>query len=252
MTSSSVAFPNRPGGWYELLSRRPPVRLLTGKSKVDFAVVGAGFCGVAAAFRLARHFPGPSIAIVDKHKVGDGASGRNSGFIVDVGHFNPRLSLSQNKSLVRLQRFGQELLRERVNAFRIDCDWTDSGRFHGAVTPRGERILNDFIGHLDSMNEPYALVNRQEFREMTGTDFYVSVIRTPGGSLVQPAAVICGLAEHLPVGVKLFQNSPVLAIEDTPNAKKLVTPAGELDADRVLICVNGYSSGLAGRSRVFE
>ena len=44
------------------------------------AVVGAGYTGLSAALTLARH--GASVAVLERHRAGWGASGRNGGFVL--------------------------------------------------------------------------------------------------------------------------------------------------------------------------
>ena len=52
--------------------RRTPV-----PDEVDVVIIGAGFTGLSAALEFAKH--GASVAVVDRHTVGWGASGRSGG-----------------------------------------------------------------------------------------------------------------------------------------------------------------------------
>ena len=61
----------------------------------DYVVVGAGFGGVNAAFRLAENMPDATVALFDAMPVGYFSSGRNAGFIIDVPH-----SIVDRKSVV--------------------------------------------------------------------------------------------------------------------------------------------------------
>ena len=56
---------------------RPPS--LPMPSKVDFAVVGAGFTGLAAAAWLRLLAPGKSVVLLEAGRIGAGASGRTGG-----------------------------------------------------------------------------------------------------------------------------------------------------------------------------
>ena len=76
-------------GWYAALPESPPARTLSGQQLVDYAIIGAGFAGLAAARRLACHEPEARILLVDAQRVGEGASGRNSGFVIDLPHLGP-------------------------------------------------------------------------------------------------------------------------------------------------------------------
>ena len=50
---------------------------LQGQVSVDVVIIGGGFTGVASAVELAER--GLKVAIVDTHRIGWGASGRNGG-----------------------------------------------------------------------------------------------------------------------------------------------------------------------------
>ena len=48
--------------------------------------MGAGYAGLAAARRIANNRPGDSDALLDDGLIGENASGRNSGFAIDLPH----------------------------------------------------------------------------------------------------------------------------------------------------------------------
>ena len=78
-------------GWSALLPALPPPRTLSGGQRADVAIIGAGFTGLAAARRWATLRPQARVAVLDAQRVGAGASGRNSGFIVDLPHYVPAI-----------------------------------------------------------------------------------------------------------------------------------------------------------------
>jgi gamma-glutamylputrescine oxidase len=47
----------------------------------DFLIIGAGIAGLSTAYWLLREDPKLKIGIVEKFKIGFGASGRNAGFV---------------------------------------------------------------------------------------------------------------------------------------------------------------------------
>jgi glycine/D-amino acid oxidase-like deaminating enzyme len=73
-------------GWYELLPPPAPARELSQSLTADWVVIGAGFAGLAAARRLTQLCPGDKIVLLEAQRVGWGAAGRNSGFMIDLPH----------------------------------------------------------------------------------------------------------------------------------------------------------------------
>src|SRR5439155_8114947 len=50
---------------------------------VDVAIVGGGFTGVSTAYHLSRRFPDRGIALLEARTLGNGASGRNGGLMLN-------------------------------------------------------------------------------------------------------------------------------------------------------------------------
>jgi len=102
----------RPSGWYMTMpSPPPPVRRLEGQQVADWVVVGAGFTGVAAARRLAELVPDARVVLLEAQRAGMGASGRNSGFVIDAPH-NADASAAEMEANRRVLK---------LNRFAIDC-----------------------------------------------------------------------------------------------------------------------------------
>ncbi len=69
-------------GWYETLPPPPEARSVRGTVRCDWAVIGAGICGLAVARRLAELRPDDSVTVIEAMRVGNGTSGRNAGFML--------------------------------------------------------------------------------------------------------------------------------------------------------------------------
>ncbi|HVF14333.1 MAG TPA: FAD-binding oxidoreductase [Acidimicrobiales bacterium] len=235
----------RLSGWYQLLGPQPVGQPLRDHISADFAVVGAGFTGLAAARQLAAHAPGARVVVVESQRVGMGSSGRNSGFLVDLAHYNHHLSTDDHCVVTRLQRAGIAHLAACVQAYDIDCEWSAEGRLHAAAGPVGTRALARFCTALDAMGESYSRLSRSELREITGTDYYASAVHTPGAVLVQPAALVVGLRTCLPSNVDVYDESAVRSVRfENRRGARLVTDHGSVTAPAVVVAVNGCSSEL--------
>lgn len=71
-------------GWYNLLPTPAPAREVSGEIACDWAVVGAGVTGLAAARQLSVNRPNDRIVLIEGQRIGRGASGRNAGFVLGV------------------------------------------------------------------------------------------------------------------------------------------------------------------------
>lgn len=133
-------------GWYAALPQQPACKRLHGEQRADYAVIGAGFAGVAAARRLGELLPDKRIILVDAQRVGQGASGRNSGFVIDLPH---KFALehpdpAHKQRLLSLNRAAIAQLQGLIERHGIDCQWSHAGKYQGAVGQRGLAYLQHF------------------------------------------------------------------------------------------------------------
>ena len=236
-------------GWIATLPPPEPPRRVTSDQRTDCVVLGAGFTGLAAARRLATLRPDWRVVLLEGQRAGFGASGRNSGFVVDVGHYERARGVEDNRRLVRLGRAGRDQLRELVHTHGIECAWSERGRLHGAVGDVGRRALDAFVAGLEAMGEPYESLDAAAMARITGTTYYRSGARTPGGVMMQPAALVRGLAATLPANVRLFEASPVRAIHREGTKFVLQVADRRVVADRLFLAANGYTAALGFLTR---
>lgn len=186
----------------------------------------------------------PSIALVEAGVVGDNASGRNSGFAIDLPH-TPATSAAttrQGQDAIRVGRFALDELDRLIREHHIDCDWQRRGRYHAAVTDAiAARVLKIYAGNLDAWQEPFEWLDRGRLADRLGTDYYSAAIFTPGTYLMNPAALVRGLADSLPPQVTLFENSPVTEVEFKGASPFLRTAQGRVRFRKAILAVNAFS-----------
>lgn len=225
-------------GWYAALPDPSPALTLSGLQVADYAVIGAGFAGLAAARRLASHEPEARILLVDAQRVGEGASGRNSGFVIDLPH---KFALEHpdpehKQRLLRLNRAAIAQLQSLIDKHGIDCQWSHAGKYQGAVGERGLAYLAHFEKLLTDLGEPFHAVGGSELAEVLGTAHYSRAVFTPGCYLMQPAALVRGLAASLPENVELLENSPITRLErDGMGGYVLHSPHGQIRTRHLLL-----------------
>lgn len=230
-------------GWSAILPPRKPKDALTGNVAADWIVLGAGYAGLAAARRLAENRPNDAIALIDAGEAGENASGRNSGFAIDLPH-NVGSSLEElegSHRFMRLARMAVGHLEETIEACGIVCDWSKDGKYHAAASERGVReVLEPFARELDALGEPYRWVHHPDLKKKLGSEHFKAAIHTPGGALMNPAALTRGLADTLPENVTVYENSPVVGA-NFQNGTHLTTPNGTLRAPKLIMAANGFS-----------
>lgn len=234
-------------GWTELLPARQASATLRGEHRVPWVVIGAGYTGLACARRLAQLHPQDDILLLDARQLAQGASGRNAGFAIVASQF-PGAYRAENmpeyKRLNRINQAGVDLLRAQVEKHGIACDWDESGFHYGAADKLSLAECEHFLRYLDIMEVPHTRLDQQQLKAKLGTDVYKAGVHVPVGALVQPAALVYGLADSLPNNVTLYENSPVLKIHHGSQVE-LELEQASITADKVIIATN-YEAGKIG------
>ena len=70
--------------WINDLSLRQNIKTLEKNESCDWLIIGAGYTGLSAARKLSQLLPNKEIILVDAQLAGEGASSRNSGYLVDT------------------------------------------------------------------------------------------------------------------------------------------------------------------------
>ena len=216
---------------------------LEGEHKANWVVIGAGYAGLAAARRLAENRPDDEIILLEAHEAGENASGRNSGFAIDLPHIvgSSMEELEGSHRYMALARAAIDYHELQIERYAIDCDWSQPGKYQTAVSEKGLRdVLEPFARELEALGEPFSWIEKDDLARRLGTSHFRSAVHTPGCRLLNPAALVRGLADNLPPNVSLYENSPVISL-DTDQGVTLTTPKGKVSADRLILGVNGFA-----------
>ncbi len=251
MTLGNSDFSTDRHGWAELLPERRASRPLSGAHRVPWAVIGAGVTGLACARRLAELHPDREIMLLEARLVGQGTSGRNSGFAVAISRFEGGFEADEIGNYRRVNRINQAgvaLLRSQVAASAIDCQWREDGFHHTAADRQAMTNCGNYLRYLEAMEVSHTPLDGEELAARLGTTHYRAGVHIHQGALLQPAALVRGLADSLPTNVRLYERSPVLGVENgAPLTLKLAD--GEVRTDRLILATNYESAKLGYLSR---
>jgi gamma-glutamylputrescine oxidase len=197
---------------------------------VDVAIVGGGVTGCACARVLAG--AGKKVRLYDARAVGWGASGRNGGFALRGG------AASYD---VMVEEIGNERASGYWRATEQALDRM-AGLAGDALVRTGSLRLAADEEERESLRAEYELLREDGFAvewrdrlEHPLDATFTAAIFHPGDAALQPARWTRRLAA-------LAAEAGADIREDTP-----VTSRDELDAAEIVVCTDGYPSGLLGR-----
>ncbi len=233
-------------GWSAILPPRQALNALEQDVECDYLVIGAGFAGLSAARRLRQLEPQASIVLLEALEVAAGPAGRNSGFMIDLPHALSSGSYegdrSQDLRNIRMNRAAIAFAADAVSEYGFDSEtFEPCGKINAAAGKLGQDHNDSYASHLDSLGEPYELLDAGAMRDVCGSDYYIGGLRTPGTAMIQPAVYVRSLADALvaQAGCRLFENSPVCELSRQGESWMARTDHGSVRASRVLLAVNG-------------
>ena len=239
-----------PPSYYAATADIPPPRApLDGDARFDVAIIGAGFCGLWAALTCARG--GLSVAVIEAHRVGFGASGRNggqvgSGYNKSQRWLAARMGDDAARALWNIAEEGKDQLR------RFCAEHAPEAQFKPGVA-RGGWTVADAAAYRNEATHLHATYGYTDITPLDGPVFRAIVRsdRYQGGTLDIGAGHVHPLNYALALG-RAAEAASVTILEGT--VAKKVTPGspvtvqtdkGRITAGHAILAGNGYMPDLA-------
>jgi len=238
-----------PAAWNAILPPQVPPVSLENARKADWLVIGGGFAGLSAARRLRQLRPDDRIVVLEARRIAEGPAGRNSGFMIDLPHDlasdDYGGTVDTDRREIGWNRAAIGFAADMVADYGLTREAFDPcGKINAAATERGLAHARHYAAHLGRIGEPSETMDAGAMRAVTGTEYYLGGLRTPGAVLLQPALYMRGVAAGLGrEGIAIRENSPVTGLAREGGVWCATTPGGSVSAPGVILAVNGQANG---------
>ena len=213
----------------------------------DWLIVGAGFTGLSAARKLGELNKSQKIILVDAQLAGEGASSRNSGYLVDTtlnDGFTSNKDLENYKKKTDIYALGIGTVKKFINEYQVDCDWNECGKFFATSKKEDKKILLNFSKILTKLNFENYLLNNKELTNRLGTNFYNIGLYTKGGILLHPGKLVRAMINALPNNVKLYENSCLLNWVSNKDYITSIFKYSKINSKKIIFATNGFLKSL--------
>ena len=234
-------------GWINDLDKRSSIKTLDREQSCDWLIVGAGYTGLSAARKLSELHPNQKIIIVDAQLAGEGASGRNSGYLVDTtlnDGFTSNKELSNYKKKTDIYKLGIDAVKKFIKEHQVDCDWNNAGKYFASSNIKDENILINFGNTLDKLGFQYSLFNKDELNRKLGTSFYNLALYTKGGILLHPGKLVRAMVDTLPGNIELYEQSQLLEWKKKSDTIICNFNNNSITTKKIIFCTNGFLKSL--------
>ncbi len=221
---------------------------LQGEIQADVCIVGGGYTGLSAALHLAQK--GYSVVLLEAHRMGFGASGRNGGQVgsgqrQDQDWLEAEVGQQAAQRLWALAEEAKALVKSLIR------DHVMPVTFHPGVATAcwHQAEVHDTLRAAEKLERDYGYthlkrLDRNGIAGLIGSAAFKGGVLDQDAGQVHPLNYALGLAKAAQTaGAQLYERSEVLSIE--PGAKPVVrTAQGLVRAGKIILACNGYLGGL--------
>ena len=238
-----------PPSWYAATAHDAPRHpALQGTQRADVCVVGGGYTGLSAALHLAE--AGFDVVLLEAHRVGFGASGRNGGQLgsgqrQDQASLEAMLGKAAARPLWDLGEEAKDLVKGLIARHAIACDlkpgvaWTGFSRSEVADLHRYADLLQRDYGY-----GQIETLDAAACHALCPSPAYKGGVLDMGAAHLHPLNFALGLGRAATAaGVRIFEGSHVEAIQEGARVT-VQTAQGRVEADHLILGCNGYLGGL--------
>ncbi|HEX7253410.1 MAG TPA: FAD-dependent oxidoreductase, partial [Thermoanaerobaculia bacterium] len=228
---------------YWLAARRTnPTGPLTGDSRSDIAIVGAGLTGLWTAIFLKQMDPAVSVVILEQETAGYGASGRNAGIVSETLDHSHELAVAhfgeaEARELARLGRENLDELERFLAEKGIDAEFVREGQLVMALTPAHVAELEasaSFAGRLGIHD--WRFLSAKEAREEVDSPLFLGALRMPRSGVLHPIKLLEGLrSEAMRSGVRLFERTAVRSILPSEKGVEIRLSRGTVVSEKAVL-----------------
>jgi len=243
--------------WSE--SQLPAAPQLEKTSQVDVAIIGGGFAGLSCARYLKQADPSLDIALIERDRVGSGASGRSAGILSPFLPIPWLVDCSANPRRLQDIQFAVRYIAEEVQALTqliqreaIACDLRQAAIFTTGANGLYQRHLRLVAERCLLAGIPGHIASPAELQATIPYPAHGGFVLE--GHTVQPLALAQGLQRYIQrLGVHLYENTRVTHIRQANNGVEALTNTGaSLNAGKAIVATNAYTHqlGLSRRQRI--
>lgn len=221
---------------------------LQGEVQADVCIIGGGYTGLSAALHLAEQ--GYSVVLLEAHRLGFGASGRNGGQVgsgqrQDQDWLEAAAGKTAAQQMWSMAEEAKALVKSLISTHDMPVTF-----HHGVATACWhDADLQSSLRSAEKLERDYGYsglerLDQQAIGGLIGSKVFKGGVIDRGAGHVHPLNFALGLAKAaMAAGARLFERSEVVEIVQGP--KPLVRTAhGQVRADQVILACNGYLGGL--------
>lgn len=235
--------------WLQEGGERAPIHDSINGS-TDLVIIGGGIAGTSTAFHARRS--GLSVALIEKDRIANHASGRNDGqILLGLGeHFNRLVSqfgLEKSRNLWKFLEKNSLATRAAIKTLEIPCELQEQGGLRFSISTSEQRELEESARLMEKEGIPHQLWTQKDLeKEADWAKGFFGGLFIEGEAVFSPAAFVRGLAEiYHKEGGSILEKEEVVGISGGAGDYCLETKSGlRLQAGMIVHASSALSPNL--------
>ncbi|TQV81492.1 NAD(P)/FAD-dependent oxidoreductase [Aliikangiella coralliicola] len=217
--------------------------------EVETCIVGGGYAGLMTALGLIERGY-TKIAILERNKVGWGASGRNGGFVFGGYSLGPRKLVKQvgeenAKNLYQLTQSAVELIRKRVHQYHIDCDLVDEGVIWANWFKDQSLLKNEQAFMKEKFAVDWRYLSPKQLSSIVNSERYHGGLFEPNAMHFHPLNYARGVAHQIDnTQAQIYENTEVIDVQYSSSGaddeKLVITANAKVRCKNIVLAGGGY------------
>jgi glycine/D-amino acid oxidase-like deaminating enzyme len=232
-----------PASWYaatrDVDESRPP---LATQEEADVAVVGGGFAGLHTARLLAQQ--GKRVALLERRRIGWGASGRNGGFVGPgyaqrSGALIDQLGLDHARQLYAQSQRGVAIVRDAISELGRPDILMGSAKLSVSRTDQGAGFADRTRRLADQLGASFEPWETSRVRAVLATARYHQAIHDPTSFHIHPLNFALALANDIErLGSAVHETTEAIEVTRDGSFWRVRAAHGALKAPHVVLAGN--------------
>jgi len=232
----------------------PPLR---NDEQCELLIVGGGFTGLWAALQAKERKPDADIILIEQTFVGDGASGRNGGFLSSsIAHGETNTEARFPGEAAEIDALGTQNiteLLETLERYGIDARYEETGSTSLALSPGiAAEMHQEFLAR-SAAGEGVTWYDEKTIKAQVNSPMVYAGLKYEDGlcGVVDPARLCWGLKNVLltRLGIRMYEGTRMISVKPAgQTGMKTVCDGGVIRSDKVLLATNAFTS-VIGRIR---
>jgi glycine/D-amino acid oxidase-like deaminating enzyme len=210
----------------------------------DVAIIGGGFTGVSTAYHLSKRFPERRIVLIEAKVLGNGASGRSGGQMLNWVHGFDAESPETARRIYGATREAIDTVLAIVAEHRLEVPHRRDGHLEVYTDRRNADLAEESLSRIASSGVPLRYLRGAELSTLIELEGVEGAVFDPLGGQLDGVAFLRGLRPVLEArGVRIFENTPALAVSEGSTVE-IATPEARVKAGAVVLATNAYTPHL--------